>query len=175
MVDVAWYRLIASLLVVVSLGVPSLVTAQELEQQRMRAIPGITAEDDFPAACVSCHTVLPDGMDVRLSTLMQTWTAKVDSILLANARAAAPTGLTVVGKHPEVGKSLSSIPAGCLVCHGRSSTLAPPFGRLMHRIHLVGGEANHFMTLFNGECTYCHKFDAGTGEWSIPSGPEPGS
>jgi len=28
------------------------------------------------------------------------------------------------------------------------------------------------MTLFQGECTHCHKLDAMTGKWSMPSGPE---
>lgn len=170
----SWCRLVG-LLAVMSLGVPCAGTAQEPQELPMPAVPGITAADDFPGACVSCHVVLPDGMDVRLSTLMQGWQVEVDSILLAKAQTAAPAGLTLAGKHPEATKSLQSIPGGCLTCHGGNATLAPPFNRLMHLIHLVGGEANHFMTMFQGECTYCHKLDSGSGAWSIPTGPEPGS
>jgi len=141
----------------------------------MPAIPGITAVDEFSGACVSCHVVLPDGMDVRLSTLMRQWRVEVDSILLAKARAAASPGLVLEGRHPDAEESLKSIPLGCLTCHGSGATRAPPFDRLMHLTHLVGDEANHFLTMFRGECTYCHKLDPGSGGWSIPTGPEPGS
>lgn len=168
-------RQLAGFLAVVSLGLPCLGAAQEVEEPLTPAIPGITADDDFPAACISCHVVLPDGVDVRLSTLMQQWRVEVDSILLAKAQAAAPAGLTLTGKHPEARESLQSIPSGCLTCHAAGATIAPPFNRLMHRIHLVGGGANHFVTMFQGECTHCHKLDPASGAWSIPAGPEPGT
>jgi hypothetical protein len=45
--------------------------------------------------------------------------------------------------------------------------------RMAHPVHLTGGDENHFMTLFQGECTHCHKLDRATGAWSIPSAPEP--
>lgn len=149
------------------------IQAQETPTRTVRAIPGITADDPFPQACVSCHIVLPDGMDVRLSTLMTHWMSGVDSLLLATAQSAAPAGLTLVGKHPAASPALADIPTGCLVCHGKTATLAPPFARLIHRIHLTGGNTNHFLSMFQGECTYCHKLDKASGAWSIPSGPEP--
>jgi len=163
----------AGWLAVLSLGLPFLAAAQEVGDTSLRPIPGITAEDAFPMACVSCHVVLPDGRDVRLSSLLMGWMDEVDPILLAKAQSAAPAGLTLAGRHPEAAEALSDIPAGCLVCHGSDATLAPPFARLLHRIHLVGGEENHFLTMFKGECTYCHKLDATSGAWRIPSGPEP--
>jgi cytochrome c553 len=163
---------LAGFATVVSLGIPCIAPAQEIESAQLAAIPGITAEDEFPAACSSCHVVLPDGMDVRLSTLMRQWEVEVDTSLLAKAQAAAPAGLALVGRHPDAEASLQSIPLGCLTCHGRDATLAPPFARLMHRVHLVGGEANLYLTLFRGECTYCHKLDPESGAWSIPTGPE---
>jgi len=141
----------------------------------MPFIPGITADDEFSGACVSCHAVLPDGTDVRLSSLMRQWRVEVDSMLLAKARAAASPGLLLEGRHPDAEESLKSIPLGCLTCHGSDATRAPPFNRLMHLTHLVGDEANHFLTMFRGECTYCHKLDPDSGGWSIPTGPEPGS
>lgn len=165
---------LVSLSVVLALGFPGLVAAQDDAPPPLPAIPGITTEDPFPMACVSCHVVLPDGMDVRLSTLMREWTTEVGPILLEAAQDASPGSLNLAGRHPEVEASLESIPAACLMCHGRDATLAPPFARLMHRIHLVGGESNHFVTMFQGECTYCHKLDPESGSWSIPSGPEPG-
>lgn len=173
--DTVAYQRLASVVVILSLCAPSLCAAQDAQPPRPPAIPGITADDDFPTACVSCHVVLPDGKDVRLSTLMQQWEVEVDSILLAEARSAAPPGLVLTGKHPEAQTSLQSIPLGCMTCHGRDASLAPPFSRLMHRIHLVGGEANRFVSMFGGECTYCHKFDSESGAWSIPTGPESGT
>ena len=43
---------------------------------------------------------------------------------------------------------------------------------MIHEIHLTGGDTNHFLTMFQGECTLCHKLDAKSGAWAIPSGPE---
>jgi hypothetical protein len=135
-----------------------------------RKIPGITAEDGFPRACVDCHIVYPEmNMDKRISTLMKQLNDKVEPKLLAKVQA---QGLTLKGRHPEATESLEDIPAGCLECHTNYSKEAPSFGRMMHVIHLNGGEENHFMTIFQGECTHCHKFNTATGEWSLPSGPE---
>jgi cytochrome c553 len=147
--------------------------AQEAPLPAPRSIPGINAPDPFPQACVSCHVVLPDGRDVRLSTLVRRWQTGVDSAMLAIAQSAAPAGLTLSGRHPDVPQALSDIPAGCLICHGRSATQAPPFSRLLHRIHLASGETGLFLSMFQGECTFCHKLDKTSGAWSIPSGPEP--
>jgi hypothetical protein len=136
-----------------------------------RKIPGINAEDSFPHACVDCHVKRPE-MDVRFSTLLGQWKTRVDSRVLAKAQASAPEGLVLKGKHPDIFASLKEIPSGCLQCHARDSKMAPPFSAMIHRIHLTGGEENHFMTLFQGECTYCHKLDQTTGRWGIPSAAE---
>jgi hypothetical protein len=139
-----------------------------------RKIPGINADDGFPHGCVSCHVNVPErNMDARLSKLMKGWTVKVDPDLLAKAQAAAPAGVTLKGKHPAVTATLKDVPAGCIKCHGAASKKAPPFGRLIHRIHLVGAGENHYMTEFQGECTYCHKLNLATGAWSVASAPEP--
>ena len=157
-------------LMLVTMGTVAL-HAQEPTPPPPRAIPGINADDPYAGACVSCHVVLPDGMDVRLSTLVGRWTEGADSALVTIAQAAAPAGVVLTGKHPTV--TARDIPGGCLVCHGRASTKAPPFARMLHRIHLGGGDQSIFLTMFQGECTYCHKLDPTTGAWSIPSGPEP--
>ena len=136
-----------------------------------RKIPGINADDAFPNACVSCHVQLPE-LDARLSTAMAGWTEKVDPRLLAAAQAAMPKGVTLKGKHPPVKSALADIPAGCMKCHGRGAKNAPYFGRMLHSIHFGGGEESHFLTMFQGECTHCHKLDRSTGEWSVPSGRE---
>jgi hypothetical protein len=138
-----------------------------------RAIPGITAKDQFPRACVDCHLNYPEQkMDARFSTFMKQWTQKVEPQLLAKAAASAPPGVKLKGQHPAVLGALKNIPTACLMCHGRTSTMAPPFARMLHAIHLTGGKDNHFLTVFQGECTHCHKLNAATGAWSLPSGPE---
>jgi len=143
--------------------------------QPARKVPGINAADAFPRGCVDCHVAGPPGtaLDARLSTQLKSWSSgKVDAALLATAQAAAPAGLKLKGKHPDAEDALEDAPNGCLDCHSGDSKKAPPFASMMHRIHLVGGEQNRFMTVYQGECTHCHKLDAARGAWSMPSGPE---
>lgn len=138
-----------------------------------RSVPGITAVDTNPDGCASCHRNTPEvPRDVRLSTALKRWADSVDATLLAKATLATPSGATLKGKHPPATESLNDIPAACIKCHKSRSRTAPQFSRLMHVLHLTGGNDNHFMTVFQGECTHCHKVNLGTGEWSIPSGPE---
>lgn len=138
-----------------------------------RAIPGITAEDPHPNGCVDCHVNMKElDMDVRISTLMAQWQAGVEPKLLAAAKAAAPDPEKITGKHPKASTS-GEIPKSCLICHGAASKTAPPFARLMHVVHLTGGEENLYMGYYQGDCTHCHKLDAKTGAWAIPSAKEP--
>ena len=137
-----------------------------------RRIPGINAPDPYPKACVDCHVSKPPS-DARLSTQLQQWTSgKVSPALLATAQGSAPAGLKLKGKHPDAADALEDIPAACADCHSGDSKKAPPLAGMVHRIHLVVGDKNRFMTEFQGECTSCHKLDAATGAWSVPSGPE---
>jgi hypothetical protein len=137
-----------------------------------RRIPGINAPDPYPKACVDCHVNRPP-MDVRLSTQMKQWMeGKVSPALLATVQGSAPAGLKLKGRHPDAADALDDVPAACAECHSDDSKKAPPLAGMVHRIHLVGGDKNHFMTEFQGECTYCHKLNAATGAWSSPSGPE---
>lgn len=136
-----------------------------------RAIPALNAPDSHAGGCVSCHIDMPEiGVDARLSTAMERWTESVGPELMAKVRGTLSTGATLKGRHPSATKSLEDIPAACIKCHSRSSKAAPPFSRMVHVIHLTGGDQNHFMTLFQGECTHCHKLDLETGEWSMPGG-----
>lgn len=138
-----------------------------------RKIPGITTQDPFPGACVDCHINYTDmNLDTRFSTLMKIWRVKVDSVLLQKAQDAAPAGMILKGKHPEKPDSFNNIPAECLTCHSKVSKTAPPFARMIHKIHLTGGEQNNYLTIFQGECTYCHKLNLISGSWTIPSGTE---
>ena len=142
----------------------------------LTALPtlGLAAGDPFPKGCVSCHTVdKAKGTDHRLSVALAQWTAgKVDAGLLAQSKASAPAGVVLKGKHPAAEDSLEDIPGACLDCHDSGSKKAPPFSQLLHLVHLTGGTNNAFVTTFKGDCTHCHKLDAKTGAWSMPSGPE---
>jgi hypothetical protein len=169
-------------LLVIALSISSAIfsaTAQEKEKSAQalpsaRKIPGITTQDAFPRGCVDCHTNHPElNLDARFSTLMKEWNIKVEPGLLAKAQAAAPKGVTLKGKHPAVAYALKNIPEGCLTCHSKKSTQAPPFAQMLHKIHLTGGEENHFLTMYQGECTHCHKLNSSTGQWSLASSPEP--
>ena len=139
----------------------------------VRQIPGLTAPDQFPRGCVDCHVNMPDrNMDVRLSTLMRGWQEEVEPVLLARVRGLTPAAVALKGRHPKVDVAAEEIPTACLKCHSQASTTAPPFDRLMHGLHLVGGAGNHFLSLFQGECTHCHKLDQATAGWSLGRGTE---
>jgi hypothetical protein len=136
--------------------------------------PAAAAVDPYPNGCVDCHIVQKDsGADHRLSVALKNWTAgKIDADLLAKSKASAPAGLALKGKHPATEDALEDIPGACLDCHDGASKKAPPFGRLLHLVHLTGGTSNAFVTTFKSDCTHCHKLDSKTGEWALPSGPE---
>jgi hypothetical protein len=138
-----------------------------------RQIPGLTVEDKFPNGCVDCHINMPDiKQDERISTLMSRWNKNVEAKLLKKAQAVASADVTLKGIHPPASGSLKNIPAACTTCHSKTSRTAPPFAALLHAIHLTGGNDNHFLTIFQGECTHCHKMNVTTGVWTMPSGQE---
>jgi hypothetical protein len=147
--------------------------AEEVSAPAARALPGLTAPDQFPRGCVDCHVDRPDlGMDVRLSTQMRQWEVAVEAGFLERVRAFTPADMRLDGRHPKVEGTGGEIPASCLVCHAAKSKEAPPFGRLLHGLHYAGGAENHFVSLFGGECLHCHKLDPATAVWSLGSGEE---
>ena len=137
----------------------------------VRQIPGITATDAFPKGCVDCHLAGKDG-DMRISTLMAKWATAVPEPLLGKTRAASADASKIKGKHPALPNVKTNIPQTCLGCHKKGSTIAPPFAQLLHTIHLVGGAQNKFVTMFQGECTHCHKLDQKTGVWKVATAAE---
>jgi hypothetical protein len=150
-----------------------MAAADQMKLPPARSIPGLTTEDKFPNGCVDCHINMPNiNQDERISTLMSKWNKKVGSKLLEKAQAVAPAGVTLKGIHPRVLEFSKNIPGTCIPCHSNTSKNAPPFAALLHSIHLTGGNENHFMTIFQGECTHCHKMDAAKGVWIMPSGSE---
>lgn len=163
-------------LVVLVLSVPPAaapetpIPGQEAPPSHASALPA-PAGDPFPRACVSCHVVLPDK-DTRFSTAMARWQEAVDPALLRYAQAAMTEGGAPRGKHPASGADFEDIPASCQRCHGLMTAEAPDFARLIHLIHLEGGEQNHFLSIFQGDCRHCHKLDPSSGRWAVPSGPE---
>lgn len=150
-----------------------ILTAGALCAMLMAAPDARPATDPFANGCVSCHVVdKAQGADHRLSTALKEWTAgRVPEQLMAKAKASAPAGVTLKGKHPAVEDALEDVPAACLDCHDAASKKAPPFARLLHLVHLTGTE-NVFVAHFKGDCRHCHKLDTTTGAWSLPSGPE---
>jgi len=137
-----------------------------------RQIPGITGKDTFPNGCIDCHTSTSKGGDTRIGTLMGKWTTAVEPALLEKTKAAAADPAKVKGKHPPVPRPGSNVPQSCLAaCHKKGSTIAPAFATLIHTLHLTGAQ-NQFMAQFQGECTHCHKLDARTGAWRMPTGAE---
>ncbi|MFA6570895.1 MAG: hypothetical protein WCT77_06615 [Bacteroidota bacterium] len=139
-----------------------------------RKIPGITDVDSMAHGCVSCHKNYPEmKFDGRLSTILAEWKENgVPPELLAKAQSIAPDGITLKGKHPFKVSPEDNIPQVCNKCHGKSMKTAFPMPDLLHVIHLSGGKDNHFIMMFNGDCTHCHKMDFKTGKWSIVNGKE---
>lgn len=131
-------------------------------------VPGLTSPDATPNACVDCH-VQGGEVDFRLSTRLNAYTMGAPEDLMAKARASVP-GRELGGWHPAIKpESFQKIPGACLRCHHQESPMAPPFSRLIHLIHLT---EDSFTRQAGGGCGSCHKLDAATGGWSIPSAPE---
>jgi len=142
-------------------------------QPPVRKIPGITAPDQFPMGCVDCHVYYPEmNLDARVSTLMNGWGQANSSNFMSRMKALAPKGVEFKGRHPDVPRSFGDIPAACIKCHAKPSMHAPSFGQMMHVIHLEGVKDGHFLSIFQGECTHCHKLEKNTGTSHVPSGPE---
>lgn len=102
------------------------------------------AADDFPAGCVSCHVVLPDGADKRL-----------------------PTVLDELGHIPLKGK-VARAPADCLTCHEKR--VETKFSVLVHQVHFGSPEKNVFIQRFGGDCRHCHAMDGETGVPALKQG-----
>jgi len=152
-------------------GVPE-VQDSGLAAPPARQIPGLTAVDQFPQGCVGCHVNLPaQGLDARLSTVLQHLSQQVPPALLAKAQAAVTSNTPLAGRHPLVPQALNDVPHACILCHQALAGRAPVFSRMVHLIHLTG-DGNHFLSHFQGECSHCHKLDRTTGIWSVPSNPE---
>ena len=152
--------------------VPAALGQAASQAPAIRQIPGLTSKDAYPNGCVDCHVVDKDA-DMRISTLMKTWTSAVPVALSEKARAASVDPSKIKGKHPAMANVKANIPQTCLAgCHKPGSTIAPPFAQLMHVIHLVGGNSNRFLTAKQGECTHCHKLNQKTGTWKSASSAE---
>ena len=140
---------------------------------KLSDIPGITTPDRTPHACVDCHANHPEmKMDFRLTKVLASWKDSVPPEILKKAQIIAPDGRKLSGRHPDIKDLVRIIPTDCFMCHVRDSKVAPPFTKLLHAIHLEGGEKSHFLTRANGTCTSCHKLDEKTGTMGLGSGEE---
>jgi len=135
--------------------------------------PSSAVSDPFPNACVDCHLSFPErGLDVRLSKILEAYREEASPKARLAAQRVASPHLRLQGRHPDVTGSMESIPEACLTCHGQNEPTAPPFAQLIHVLHLVGGEENHYVTEFQGDCRNCHKLDAAAGRLVVPSAGE---
>ena len=137
------------------IGGVSFVTFSQEGELSVPEIAGITVEDVNVSGCVDCHYKESDETDYRLSTSLGE--------------------LVEEGKHPDVSAMVNTIPDDCVMCHSEQMAEGmgtEPLGPMMHKIHLVGGADNYFITGFEGQCTHCHGFDEATGGFSIKSGEE---
>lgn len=112
------------------------------------------ADDKSPNGCVDCHK----GETDLLTVLLPLKTA-VPPAFAELAKKAAPEGMTMKGKHPDVAAK-KNIPQDCLTCHKADSKMAPPLNRLVHLSHLVGADK---FAKAGGTCVSCHKLNADTG------------
>ena len=147
--------LLLGTVVLLLMGGVGLVTFSQEGEVVVPEIPGITVEDVEVSGCVDCHRQVDDERDYRLSTSLKQ--------------------LAEEGKHPDVSAMASTIPEDCVICHSEQMAEGmgtDPLGPMMHKIHLVGGADNHFITGYEGQCTHCHALDKEIGGFSIKSGEE---
>lgn len=143
--------LVAGLLVLMVGGI-ALAPFGQAEEPEVPEIPGITVDDVEVNGCVDCHRKTSPEKDYRLST-----------------------ALTKLEQHPDVGTSMKTIPNDCLTCHNESaakSMSTEPLASMVHKMHLLGGEKNQFITNYQGQCTHCHALNKETGEFSVKNGKE---
>lgn len=106
--------------------------------------PAAAADDAFPAGCVSCHIVLGNGEDKRLST-------ELDGI-----------------GHVPLKQKVARVPADCIACHDKAGDT--PFGALIHKAHFGTPDKNVFVQRFGGDCLACHAMSETTGEATLKGG-----
>jgi len=106
--------------------------------------PGVAAEDESPQGCVSCHVVLGNGEDKRLSAV-----------------------LSEIG-HISLKGKVARVPTDCITCHGK--TVDTPFSVLIHQAHFGSPDKNVFIQRFGGDCRACHAMDAETGKARVKEG-----
>jgi len=81
---------------------------------KLSDIPSITTPDRTPHACVDCHKIYSEmKIDGRLTTVLAKWKNGADPKFLEKAKAAAPEGRTLTGKHPDVSALVKVIPDDC--------------------------------------------------------------
>jgi len=147
--------LLLGTVVLLLMGGVGLVTFSQEEELSVPEIVGITVEDVNVNGCVDCHNNDSADSDYRLSTTIKE--------------------LSEQGKHSDVSAMVNIIPNDCVMCHSEQMAEGmgtEPLGPMMHKIHLVGGADNYFITGYEGQCTHCHALDKETGEFSIKSGEE---
>lgn len=145
--------------------------------QQAPQIPGITVEDSWPKGCVNCHKDVGDPTEphTKLSIKLKAWAEGAPAALVELLQKAAPEGVTLTGKHPDIDVSTAEIPSICYMCHAPDKAAdfrAPIFPRGLHLVHFYEREKSEFVTTFGGWCTACHQLNFNTGEWTMKQGKE---
>lgn len=106
--------------------------------------PCAAADDESPRGCISCHIVLGNGQDKRLSAVL------------------AETG------HVALKGKVARVPTDCIACHDENGDT--PFSVLIHKAHFGTPDKNVFVQRFGGDCRACHVMDAATGKAKLKEG-----
>lgn len=109
-------------------------------------LPGLLQTDTTPNGCISCHQKVGDK-DFTI-----------------------PAELRNIKGHPDISKSIKTVPDDCRACH-RDGAKLPSIAKVVHLQHF-GPDAtkNAFVQRYAGSCLNCHKLDLSTGTMSIKSG-----
>jgi hypothetical protein len=110
-------------------------------------LPGITVADNFPRGCVDCHRV-SGSQDLTVNGMLK------------QRR-----------EHPDVSKSVTTIPTDCALCHKKGGA-APALNLVMHASHYRDPAKSYFVQGYKGACLNCHVLDAKTGEMKVKTGPK---
>ncbi|MCU0976083.1 MAG: hypothetical protein MUC71_07190 [Steroidobacteraceae bacterium] len=104
-------------------------------------LPGLTAPDEAPQGCVSCHKG-SRNLKVMLDAL----------------------------DHRDMGDKIKVVPDDCKSCHEDDDELEA-LGPVSHSMHYARGSKSDFVVKHGGSCLNCHALSTGTGEVTTKSGP----
>lgn len=115
-------------------------TAIAMAETPLPELPGITAPDETPDGCVSCH---------KGSRTLKKMLEGLD--------------------HRSLEGKVDVVPDDCKECHGKdddTDTLA----HIAHSMHYASGSRSEFVIKHDGSCLACHAMSTGDGTVTVKSG-----